>query len=49
MLAKPDPVDLPGAAVARRGGRGTARMFCDITMPDGSPASPTPGTCCSAP
>ena len=31
------PVDLPGAALARSESPATARMFCDILMPDGSP------------
>ena len=38
MLAQARPGDVPGAAVARRSSRGTARMFCDITMPDGTPS-----------
>ena len=40
MLAKPDP-SLPDPAVAC-GGPGTARMFCDILMPDGSPSFADP-------
>ena len=35
MIAEPDPADVPGAAVARRVPRASARMFCDILMPDG--------------
>src|SRR3569623_1463908 len=41
MLAKPDPSTfqvLPWRAVAP----GTARMFCDILMPDGSPSFADP-------
>ncbi len=41
MLARPDPSTfavLPG----RRGEAGTARMFCDILMPDGSPSYADP-------
>lgn len=40
MIAKPDPGTfqiLPWRAEAP----GTARMFCDILMPDGSPPTPT--------
>lgn len=47
MIAKPDPSTfqiLPWRAEAP----GTARMFCDILMPDGSPPSRTRGTCSSA-
>ena len=35
------PVDVPSAAVAS-GSAGTARMFCDILMPDGSPSYADP-------
>ena len=41
MLAKPDPASfsiLPWRTEAP----GAARMFCDITMPDGAPASVDP-------
>src|SRR5438045_3823663 len=47
MLAKPDPSTfqvLPWRAEAP----GVARMFCDVLMPDGTPASPTRATCSSA-
>nr|BFE88542.1 hypothetical protein GCM10020093_111430 [Planobispora longispora] len=47
MLAKPDPATfqmLPW----RSENPGTARMFCDILMPDGSPRTPTRAGCSSA-
>ncbi|MFW6034096.1 MAG: type I glutamate--ammonia ligase [bacterium] len=41
MLAKPDPTTFQ--VLPWRGGRGgTARMFCDILMPDGSPSYADP-------
>ena len=36
------PGDVPGPAVARREAPGTARMFCDILMPDGTPSFADP-------
>lgn len=48
MVAHPDPSTyqvLPW----RQGGRSTARMFCDIKLPDGSPASTcTSSSACAA-
>ena len=41
MLAHPDPATFQNAPVAR-GDRPTARMFCDITTPDGQPAVADP-------
>ncbi|MSW65343.1 MAG: glutamine synthetase, partial [Actinobacteria bacterium] len=38
MLAKPDPGTFQVMPSAKGGASETARMFCDITLPDGSPA-----------
>ena len=38
MLAKPDPATFQVLPWRGRDGPGTARMFCDITMPDGTPS-----------
>src|SRR3978361_2433037 len=38
MLAKPDPGTFQVMPDAKGGASGTARMFCDITLPDGSPS-----------
>ncbi|SCX49624.1 glutamine synthetase [Klenkia marina] len=38
MLAKPDPGTFQVMPSAKGGVSETARMFCDITLPDGSPA-----------
>jgi glutamine synthetase len=46
MLAKPDPSTFQ--VLPWRGERpGTARMFCDITLPDGTPSMADPRTSCS--
>jgi glutamine synthetase len=41
MLARPDPSTF-GVLPGRRGEPGTARMFCDILLPDGSPSYADP-------
>ena len=38
MLAKPDPATFQVLPAPAGQTRDTARMFCDITLPDGSPA-----------
>ena len=38
MLAKPDPATFQVMPATKGGPSDTARMFCDITLPDGSPA-----------
>ena len=38
MLARPDPAHVPDPAARRRRPADSARMFCDILMPDGSPS-----------
>ena len=38
MLARPDPSTFQVLPASTPGGQDSARMFCDITMPDGSPS-----------
>ena len=48
MLAKPDPSTFQILPWRGGGGPATARMFCDIVMPDGSPVVRRPAATCSS-